>query len=76
MIAERIPQLKTFTADEKWQLVDELEQELTADDPTMQEPLKSEIFAELERRWQHYLEHPESAMTLDEARRRMFASRK
>lgn len=76
MIAERIPQLKDFTREEKWQLVDELEQELTSDDPTMQEPLKSVIFAELERRWQHYQKHPESAMTLDEARRRMFASRK
>ncbi|MBX7209000.1 MAG: addiction module protein [Verrucomicrobiaceae bacterium] len=76
MIAERLPQLLTFTKEEKRQLVAELQEELDDDDdPTMQEPLKSEILAELERRYQHYLAHPETAMTVEESRRRMRASR-
>ena len=76
MIAERLPQLLTFTKEEKRQLVAELQDELDdADDPTMQEPLKSQIVAELELRHQYYLEHPESAMTVEESRRRMRASR-
>ncbi len=65
----------SFSKEEKWQVFGELQEELLADDSTMHEPLKSEIVAELERRWQHYLTHPESAMTLDEARRRMLESR-
>jgi hypothetical protein len=78
MIAELVPVLKKMTREQKLQLVDELQEELLSDeeDVTMQEPLKSQILAELERRRQYYLDHPESAMTLDEARRRMFASRK
>jgi putative addiction module component (TIGR02574 family) len=75
MIAERIPQLSTLTKDEKWQLMVELEEELMADDPTMQEPLASEIVAELERRHQHYLEHPETAVPWEEVSRRMRALR-
>ncbi len=66
----------SFSKEEKWQVFEELQEELLADDPTMHEPMKSEIVAALERRWQHYLAHPESAMTLDEARRRMLESRR
>jgi hypothetical protein len=75
MIAERLPELLSFSKEEKWQVFEELREELLADDPTLHEPFKSEIVAELEQRWQHYLAHPESAMTLDEARRRMLESR-
>lgn len=74
MIAERLPQLLAFTKEEKRQLVAELQEELEdEDDPTMQEPLKSEIIAELERRHQHYLAHPETAVPWEEVSRRMKA---
>jgi hypothetical protein len=66
MIAERLPQLLNFSKEEKWQVMVELQEELLADDPTEQEPLKSEIVAEMERRYEHYLAHPESAITLDQ----------
>jgi hypothetical protein len=66
MIAERLPELMKFSVEEKWQVMVELEEELMTNDPTSQDPLKSEITAELERGWKHYLEHPESAVTLDE----------
>ena len=39
--------------------------------PVVQEPLKSEIVAELERRYQHYLAHPETAVPWEEVSRRM-----
>lgn len=76
MIAERLPELQKFSKEEKWQLVVELQDELLADDPTEQEPLKSEIVAELERRHQHYLEHPETAVPWEEVSRRMRAQKK
>jgi putative addiction module component (TIGR02574 family) len=76
MIAERLPELLSFTNEEKWQLIDELQDELLADDPTMQEPLKGEIIAELERRYQHYLAHPESAVPWEEVSRKMKAQRR
>lgn len=76
MITERLPELQKFSKEEKWQLVVELQDELLADDPTEQEPLKSEIVAELERRHQHYLEHPETAVPWEEVSRRMRAQKK
>ncbi len=66
MIAELVPGLEKLTREQKWLLVDELQHQLLADDPTEQEPLKSEIVAELESRYQHYLEHPETAVTLEQ----------
>jgi hypothetical protein len=71
MIAERIPQLSTLTKDEKWQLMVELEEELWDDESDKPEA----ILAVLEERRRYYEEHPESAMTLEEARRRMLESK-
>lgn len=76
MIAERLPQLLTFSKEEKWQLMVELNQELMADDPTEQEPFKSELVQVLEERYQHYLAHPETASTWAEVSQKMRAQRK
>lgn len=73
MIAERLPQLLGFSKEEKWQVLIELEEELWRDDREGERA--DAILAELERRRAHYEAHPESAMTLAEARRRMLASR-
>jgi len=74
MIAEKIPQVQALTEDEQWQLMIELEEKLWGDDRVG--PGADEIFSELQRRKEYFEAHPESAMSLDEARRRMFASRK
>jgi hypothetical protein len=76
MIAERLPELQKFSKEEKWQLMVELEEELLGDDPTEQEPLKSEISEALERGRQHYLAHPESAMTLGQLTERIRSLKK
>lgn len=73
MIADRLPELRRFSKEEKWQLMVELEEELWPDDREGDQA--DAILAELERRRAHYEKHPESALTLDEARRRMLASR-
>ena len=73
MIAERLPQLLSFSKEEKWQVMVELEQELMPDDMTDEQA--AAVLAELERRRDYYLANPSSAMTLDEARRKMRASR-
>lgn len=65
-----------FSKEEKWQVSIELEEELLAADPAQQEPLKSEIVTALERGWQHYLEHPETAVSPEKLSRRMKAQRK
>ena len=74
MIAEKLSQVQALTEDEQWQLMVELEDKLWADDRVG--PRADEIFAELQRRKEYFEAHPESAMTLDEARRRMYASRR
>jgi hypothetical protein len=73
MIAERLPELLKFSKEEKWQVMVELQEELWNNETDGGHA--NAILAELERRRTHYEAHPESAMTLEEARRRMFASR-
>ena len=73
MIAEQIPQIQNLSESDKWELMVELEEELWRDDRVGAQA--DTILAELERRKQHFENHPESAMTLEVARRRMFASR-
>ena len=58
---------------EQWQVVNELQEGLLAEYATEQEPLKSEIGAALERSLQHYDQHSESAVTLDELSQRIKA---
>lgn len=74
MIAERIPQIRSLSLDEKWQLLVELEDELWELDHD--DSRSHAILAALETRRSHYQAHPETAMSLEEARQRMFASRK
>lgn len=73
MIAERLPELLKFSKEEKWQLMIELEEELWHGDREGERA--DAILAELECRRAHYEAHPDSVMTLDEARSRMLGSR-
>ena len=75
MVIERIQGLESLSREEKWQLVDELETELMAGDPTLSEPLKNDIAVELERRWQEYEAHPEAANTWQEVSQKMRSRR-
>lgn len=76
MIAERFPGLMSISAHERWQVVNELQEGLLAEYSTEKEPLKSEIVAALERSLEHYHQHPESAISLDELTRRIKAQDK
>ena len=71
MIAERLPALMSFSNEEKWQVVMELQDELIADDPMMQEPLKSEMVRVLEERLREYEADPSVASPWSEVRQRL-----
>lgn len=75
MIAERLPALMSFSKEEKWQVVVELQEELLADDPTMQEPLKSEIVRYLNEQIEYYMAHPETAVTPEQLSEKMRAQK-
>jgi len=71
MVKERYPELATLSLDDKWLLVAELEDEIMASDASNEEPLKSEIAAKLEERYQDYQRDPDSARTWSEVRQKM-----
>ena len=62
MILERFPEIQQLDEDELWQLYTELSDKLFVDEPVTD----PEIIAELDRRWQHYLRHPETARPAEE----------
>jgi hypothetical protein len=61
MVKERYPELAALSLDDKWLLMTELEDEVMASDASTEEPLKSEIAAKLEERYQDYLRDPDTA---------------
>ena len=71
MVKERYPELATLSLDDKWLLMAELEDEVMASDASNEEPLKSEIAAKLEERYQDYQRDPDSARTWSEVRQKM-----
>jgi hypothetical protein len=78
-LTELLPAVGSLTEDEKWQLFDELreelmpEQELGEDNTTT---IADQIHRSLEAQFQDYLLRPESASTLEEVRRKMRQGRK
>ena len=75
MIVERFPGVSQLPLAEKWQLMVELEEELMADDPTNQDPLKTEILRLLESRQHEFQNNPDSAWTWADLSARMLKSR-
>ncbi len=70
MIAERLPELAAMSRDEKLEVYHELDQELNGqDDPQLHDPEVVDAIKQLlERRWEHYLAHPETARPWNEVR--------
>lgn len=71
MVKERYPELAALSLDDKWLLMAELEDGVMASDASTEEPLKSEIAARLEERYQDYLRDPDSARTWSEVSQKM-----
>lgn len=71
MIAERLPELAAMSREEKLEVLDELQDELSGIDMTEVEPYKSQIAALLEARLEHCQRHPETVAPWEEVRARL-----
>jgi putative addiction module component (TIGR02574 family) len=76
MIAELLPGLEKLTREQKWLLVEEIQQELLTgeEDVTIQEPLRSEIVQALEARVKEYEADPSLGSPWSEVRKRLQAA--
>ena len=68
MITERIPQIKSLSIQEKKLLMNELWEEIRQSGEEEPDPA---VIALLQSRWDHYLANPDSAITLEEFRKRL-----
>jgi hypothetical protein len=73
MILETLPQVKEFSAEQKWQLIDELWADLVGNSAVPDAESTKEIVELLEARYQLYLAHPETASSAAEVSERMRA---
>jgi putative addiction module component (TIGR02574 family) len=73
MIAELLPGLEKLSREQKWLLVEEIQQELLTEegDVTMQEPLRSEMARSLEAKVKEYEADPSLASPWSEVRKRL-----
>lgn len=73
MIAELVPTFDKLTHEEKWLLMEEMQQRLLEEenDATLKEPLRSEIVGVLEARLKEYEADPSLASPWSEVRRRL-----
>jgi putative addiction module component (TIGR02574 family) len=69
MILERLPEVRRLTASEKLMLVSELWNELEAHPSEV--PVSREMIAELDRRLEHFREHPGEFTTWEAVRERI-----
>jgi putative addiction module component (TIGR02574 family) len=73
MIAEKIPELKTLSAEEKLILVGELWDELAASADAF--PPREDHIKLLRERLEHYRQHPDDVVAWEQVRARIIASR-
>ena len=73
MIAEKIPELKKLSTDEKLILVGELWQELAAQPDAF--PPREDHIKLLRERLEHYRQHPEDVIAWEDVKARILASR-
>jgi len=71
MIAERFPELGKLSLDEKRRLMNELWDEVSRGALETADPAIVEL---LEQRWRQYESNPETAITIEEFRRRIRVS--
>jgi putative addiction module component (TIGR02574 family) len=69
MILEKLPEVRRLTASEKLMLVSELWNDLEAHPSEV--PVSREIIAELDRRMEHFREHPDEFTTWEAVRERI-----
>ena len=73
MIAEKIPELKTLSAEEKLILVGELWDELAASPDAF--PPREDHIKLLRERLEHYRQHPKDVVAWENVKARILASR-
>ncbi len=73
MIAEKIPELKTLSAEEKLILVGELWDELAAYPDAF--PPREDHIKLLRKRLKHYRQHPDDLVAWEQVKARILASR-
>lgn len=73
MIAEKIPELKHLTPEEKLILIRELWEELAAEPNAF--PAREEHIRVLRERLEHYRNNPNDAMAWEQVKTRILASR-
>ena len=73
MIAEKIPELKTLSTEEKLVLVGELWDELAAHPHAL--PPREDHIKLLQERLEHYRQHPDDIIAWEEVKSRILASR-
>jgi len=73
MIADKIPELKALSPEEKLILVAELWDELAAHPGSF--PPREDHLGILQERMEHYRQHPEDVVAWEDVKSRIFASR-
>ena len=73
MILEKFPEVRLLTASEKLIFVSELWNDL--EEHPSEVPVSREILAELDRRMEHFRQHPEEFTTWEEVKDRILDSR-
>ena len=74
MILEKFPEVQQLSPSEKLQFVSELWNELEANPSNV--PVSPEIIAELDRRMEHFRQHPDEFTTWEEVKERILGWRK
>ena len=74
MILEKFPEVQELTPSEKLLLVSELWNDLEAHPSEV--PVSREIIAELDRRMEHFRQHPEEFKTWEDVKERILGSKR
>jgi putative addiction module component (TIGR02574 family) len=73
MILDKFPQVKKLSPSEKLQFVSELWNELEAHPSEF--PVSREVIAELDRRMEHFRQHPDEFTTWEAVKERVLGAR-
>lgn len=73
MILDRFPEIRRLSAEEKLLFISELWNDLEENPSKV--PVSREIIAELDRRMEHFRNHPEEFTTWEAAKARILASK-
>jgi putative addiction module component (TIGR02574 family) len=74
MILEKFPEVKELTPSEKLVFVSELWNDLEANPSEV--PVSREIIEELDRRMEHFRQHPEEFATWEDIKKRILGSQR